>query len=66
MDGVTTPDDGAAIRTAVQRGVSVVASCLGQDLQQLLANPDLNPLLGGTQPAADGAPHRCEATLSSA
>lgn len=58
IDGVASADDVAAIRAAVQRGVSVVASCLGQDLQQLLANPDLNPLLGGTQPAADGAPQR--------
>jgi len=61
VDGVASPDDVAAIRTAVQRGVSVVASCLGQDLQQLLANPELNPLLGGTQPAADATPQRCEA-----
>ena len=61
VDGVASLDDVVAIRAAVQRGVSVVATCLGRDLQQLLTNPDLNPLLGGTQPAADSAPHRCEA-----
>ena len=62
IDGVASPNDAAAIRAAVQRGVSVVAACLGQDLQQLLANPDLSPLLGGTQPAADvGGPQRCAA-----
>ena len=61
VDSVVSTDDVAAIRAAVQRGVCVVASCLGQDLAQLLANPELNPLLGGTQPAADAAVQRCEA-----
>ena len=52
-------EDVAAVRAVVQRGVAVIAACMGQDLQQLLANPELNPILGGTQHAEDASAPRC-------
>ena len=58
LDGCSSAEDVAAIRAVVQRGVAVVAACLAQDLQQLLANPELTPTLGGTQPATDAGLQR--------
>ena len=37
------------MRTTAQRGVCMVATAHGVDLQSVLSNPDLDPLLGGKQ-----------------
>jgi hypothetical protein len=45
------------VRTTSQRGVCMVATAHGVDLQSLLSNPELVPLLGGKQTVilGDGA-----------
>lgn len=52
---LSTAQDAAALRLAAQHGVAIVAAAPAATLQQLLQDPDLNPLLGGLQPAAGSA-----------
>lgn len=49
LDEIGTSKEVSAIRNNSQRGVAVVATVHGTSLQQLLANPVLNPLVGGKQ-----------------
>jgi stage III sporulation protein SpoIIIAA len=38
-----------AVRSIAERGVSMIATAHGTDLNSLLTNPVLRPLLGGVQ-----------------
>lgn len=49
MDEIGTRAEVAAVSTIAQRGVALVASAHGVELRSVLANPDLNNLVGGTQ-----------------
>ena len=51
LDKIGTPQKVAAIRDIGQRGVAIVATVHGTTL---LANPGLNPLVGGKQRAIIG------------
>ena len=47
MDELGTAAEVAAVRSIAQRGVAMVATAHGIRLQGLMANPELNALLGG-------------------
>ena len=47
MDELGTAAEVAAVRSILQRGVAVVATAHGIRPQGLMANPELNVLLGG-------------------
>ena len=49
VDEVGCAKEVAAIRDIAQRGVAVVATAHGTNLQNLLYNPTLNSLVGGKQ-----------------
>lgn len=49
LDEIGTAQEVAAIKDIGQRGVAIVATVHGTTLQQLLADPVLNPLVGGKQ-----------------
>ena len=47
VDEIGSPAEAAAVRGIAQRGVAMVGTAHGTDLSSLLANPDLNSLIGG-------------------
>ena len=47
VDEIGSPAEAAAVRGIAQRGVAMVGTAHGTDLSSLLANPDLNSLVGG-------------------
>lgn len=47
VDELGTAAEVAAVRSIAQRGVALVATAHGIRLQGLMANPELNALLGG-------------------
>ena len=49
VDEIGSAKEVAAIRDVAQRGVVMVATAHSTNLQRLLENPMLNPLVGGKQ-----------------
>ena len=47
VDEIGSPAEAAAVRGIARRGVAMVGTAHGTDLSSLLANPDLNSLIGG-------------------
>ncbi len=47
VDEIGSPAEAAAVRGIAQRGVVMVGTAHGTDLSSLMANPDLNSLIGG-------------------
>ncbi|KAL0048425.1 hypothetical protein WJX82_002840 [Trebouxia sp. C0006] len=47
VDEIGSPAEAAAVRGIAQRGVAMVGTAHGTDLSSLMANPDLNSLIGG-------------------
>lgn len=47
VDEIGSPAEAAAVRGIAQRGVAMVGTAHGTDLSSLIANPDLNSLVGG-------------------
>lgn len=49
VDEIGTAQEAAAVRGSAQRGVVLIGTAHGVALANLVANPDLNSLVGGTQ-----------------
>ncbi|KAL3153362.1 hypothetical protein ABBQ38_011703 [Trebouxia sp. C0009 RCD-2024] len=47
VDEIGSPAEAAAVRGIAQRGIAMVGTAHGTDLSSLIANPDLNSLIGG-------------------
>lgn len=47
VDEIGSPAEAAAVRGIAQRGVVMLGTAHGTDLSSLMANPDLNSLIGG-------------------
>ncbi len=47
VDEIGSPAEAAAVRGIAQRGVAMIGTAHGTDLRSLIANPDLNSLVGG-------------------
>ena len=49
IDEIGTEEEAAAARTIAERGVQLIATAHGNDLENLMANPTLSDLVGGIQ-----------------
>lgn len=49
VDEIGTAQEAAAVKGSAQRGVIFIGTAHGVALSNLVANPDLNSLVGGTQ-----------------
>jgi stage III sporulation protein SpoIIIAA len=49
VDEIGTEAEAAAARTIAERGVQLIATAHGNDLENLMANPTLSDLVGGIQ-----------------
>ena len=49
VDEIGTEDEAAAARTIAERGVQLIATAHGNDLENLMANPTLSDLIGGVK-----------------